>query len=72
MSWSQNQNDRKPRNKYFVKVEHHYLHSIYTAISNDVTSIIIPLGKHLRFYVINFRKLINVYIFAYPEYRSFS
>jgi hypothetical protein len=37
--------------------------------SNQLTSIIIPLGRHLRFYVINFRKLINVYIFAYPEYR---
>jgi hypothetical protein len=23
MSWSQNQNDRKPRNNYFVKIEHH-------------------------------------------------
>jgi hypothetical protein len=31
MSWSQNQNDRKPRNNYFVKIEH----CIYTAISND-------------------------------------
>jgi hypothetical protein len=54
----------------------------------SVTSIIIPLGRHLRFYVINFRKLIvdtdtnslfvlwmadmHVYIFAYSEYRSFS
>jgi hypothetical protein len=26
----------------------------------------------VRVYVINFRKLINVYILAYPEYRSFS
>jgi hypothetical protein len=33
---------------------------------------IIPLGRHLRFYVIEFRKLSNVYIFAYSEHRSFS
>jgi hypothetical protein len=41
-------------------------------IVKSSAAIIIPLGRHLRFYVINFRKLINVYIFAYLEYRSIS
>ena len=37
MSWSQNQNDRKPKNNqaYFVKIEHPEAYCIYTAISND-------------------------------------
>ena len=55
MSWCQNQNDRKPRNNYFVKIEHHYLglHCnlyIYTAISNDdlkLKSIQLPKGAKI-------------------------
>ena len=30
MSWSQNQNDRKPRNNYFVKIEHLVKLTLYT------------------------------------------
>ena len=33
--------------------------------SNQLTSTIFPLGRHLRFYVINFRKLINVHCCIY-------
>ena len=36
MSWFQNQTDRKPRNNYFVKIEHPQTYIVYTtAISND-------------------------------------
>jgi hypothetical protein len=30
MSWSQNQNDRKPGNNYFVKIEHPWAYIVYT------------------------------------------
>ena len=30
MSWFQNQNDRKPRNNYFVKIEHPQAYIVYT------------------------------------------
>ena len=49
MSWSQNQNDRKPRNNYFVKIEHPW--RAYTAIglsNHDFKLKSIPLPKRAK------------------------
>ena len=46
MLWSQNVNDRKPRNNYFCKDWTSIgLHCIYTAISNDDLKLKIKIDK---------------------------
>ena len=50
MSWYQNQNDRKPRNNYFVKLEHPqaYIVYIYTLQYDDLKLKSIQLPKRAK------------------------